>query len=341
MLVHRSRAWHDAGSRGWQVLLEEGRPSFSLIHFWPGDALSIRAREPLEVGRWVHLAATYDGSSRAAGARLFVDGREVAVEVVRDGLTRTIVGGGEGDLTIGERFRDRGFRGGEVDELAVFGRELAPLEVLRVWDEEAWSAFFARREAWSEAERAAAAEVLRARARGGTGELVALRAELGELVDGIEQIMVMRETPEPRPSYVLTRGRYDQRAERVEPGVPAALTPSGGPPAVRDRLALARWLFGPARGLVARVAANRLWSVAFGRGLVATPEDFGVQGAPPSDPGLLEYLARRAGRERLGPARAAAPDRALCHLPPGLARGPRGRGAREPHAPAPVRRGDP
>jgi len=291
VLVHRSRAWHDAGSRGWQVLLEHGRPSFSLAHFWPGDALSIRAREPLPAGRWVHLAATYDGSSRAAGARLFVDGREVAVEVVRDGLTRAIVGGGEGDVTVGERFRDRGFRAGEVDDLVLFGRELAPLEVLRVCDEEAWSAFFARRSTWSAPERAAAEEVLRARARDATGELLALRRELGQLVDGVEQIMVMRESAEPRACYRLSRGRYDQRAERVEPGVPAALDPTGSPSAVHDRLDLARWLFGPARGLVARVAANRLWSVAFGQGLVATPEDFGVQGAPPSHPELLEYLA--------------------------------------------------
>ena len=54
VVMHRSRAWTDAGSRGYELLIEEGRLKWSLIHFWPGDAISIRATAPLPLNTWVH-----------------------------------------------------------------------------------------------------------------------------------------------------------------------------------------------------------------------------------------------------------------------------------------------
>lgn len=281
VVFHRSKAWHDSGSRGYQLLLEDGRPSFSLIHFWPGNALRVRATEPVPVGEWVHVAVTYDGSSRAEGARIYVDGRAVELQVVRDSLDRKIVGGAEGHLTIGERFRDRGFRGGAVDDLAVFNRVLAPLEVLL------WADPGRRDEHIALADGAALLAVASARQADNTLEA---RRALGDAVDRITEIMTMEEMEEPRPTFVLDRGLYDQPGEQVYPGTPEAL-PGMVPGARPDRLGLAEWLFGPARGLVARVAANRLWQTAFGTGLVPSPEDFGTQGGSPIHPELLEYLA--------------------------------------------------
>ena len=91
VVVHQSRAWTDAGSRGFELTLEDGRPFFGLIHFWPGNAIAIRAREPLPLGRWSSVVVTYDGSSRAAGIGLYVDGVAVAVDVVRDHLFKDIL----------------------------------------------------------------------------------------------------------------------------------------------------------------------------------------------------------------------------------------------------------
>ncbi len=106
------------------------------------------------------------------------------------------------------------------------------------------------------------------------------------------RVMVMRERKgEPRPTHVLDRGLYDQPGEVVGPDVPAFLAPRLPDAAPRDRLALARWLVDPAHPLTARVAANRLWQMLFGTGLVATAEDFGRQGERPSHPELLDYLA--------------------------------------------------
>ena len=134
VIIHRSMAWTDAGSRGYQLLIEDGKFSVGLIHFWPGNAIGIRAAEPLSLNRWVHVAMTYDGSSRADGLALYVDGRRASCEIIRDALTKNITGGGNDQLTVGQRFRDRGFKNGLVDEIKVFNRELTPLEVAQVHD---------------------------------------------------------------------------------------------------------------------------------------------------------------------------------------------------------------
>jgi hypothetical protein len=102
--------------------------------------------------------------------------------------------------------------------------------------------------------------------------------------------MVSRDLPTPRPAHILIRGAYDKLGEAVTADVPSALPPlpAGAP---RNRMALARWLVDPANPLTARVAVNRAWQHFFGRGLVATPEDFGAQGEFPTHPELLDWLA--------------------------------------------------
>jgi hypothetical protein len=106
----------------------------------------------------------------------------------------------------------------------------------------------------------------------------------------LPRCMVSRDLPVPRAVHVLTRGRYDQPGERVAPGTPSFLPPLPAD-AAADRRALAAWLFGADHPLTARVAANRIWLRHFGRGLVATPHDFGTLGAKPSHPELLDWLA--------------------------------------------------
>jgi len=109
---------------------------------------------------------------------------------------------------------------------------------------------------------------------------------------GAETVMVMQELPEPRPTYLLRRGRYDapDKSNPLAPGIPDSLaTPDADPPT--DRLELARWLVDPANPLTARVTVNRHWQHFFGTGLVKTSENFGTQGELPSHPELLDWLA--------------------------------------------------
>ncbi len=93
-----------------------------------------------------------------------------------------------------------------------------------------------------------------------------------------------------RETHLLTKGNYLAPAEKVEPALLTAFTPAA-PAAAPDRLAAAQWLFAPENPLTARVAVNRFWSALFGTGLVETEEDFGTQGALPSHPELLDWLA--------------------------------------------------
>ncbi|WP_236622054.1 DUF1553 domain-containing protein [Novipirellula maiorica] len=288
VIFHRSRAWTDAASRGYELLIDNGRLSWSLIHFWPGNAISIRSTDVIPTNQWIHVVVSNDGSSSAAGLAIYVDGKQVETETVRDALTKNITGGGGDNIAIGERFRDNGFKHGSVDEFQVYDTMLTELEIQRL----------------SAAKRppanpiAGSNEQLRDHYLGridetvnqARSELTEARKNLCAVQDAVAEIMVMQELSEPKPSYLLERGMYDQRGEPVEPGTPGTLLdfPADAP---RNRLGLAQWLTRNDHPLTSRVAVNRLWQICFGEGIVRTPEDFGSQGAPPTHPELLDWLA--------------------------------------------------
>jgi hypothetical protein len=112
----------------------------------------------------------------------------------------------------------------------------------------------------------------------------------GRAAQAITRVMVMADMPEPRPTFLLTRGSYEKPAQKVDAAVPGVLPPLASD-ASPNRLGLARWLVAPSNPLTARVTVNRVWQRFFGTGLVKTPEDFGVQGERPSHPELLDWLA--------------------------------------------------
>ncbi|MDP7203958.1 MAG: DUF1553 domain-containing protein [Pirellulaceae bacterium] len=294
VIYHRSRAWTDAGSRGYQMLLEEGRLSASLIHFWPGNAIRVRTRAPIPLQQWLHVTMTYDGSSRAAGLKIWIDGQAAETEIVRDNLYKNISGGGGDTITIGERFRDNGFSAGLVDEFKVFDRQLTVLEISHLHDGKSLTAALAvpqedieedLREGLKQFYLATLNEPYRAQVK----VLEGVRQQQGSLQDGLTEIMTMEELEPRRQSHVLRRGAYDAPTTEVTPGTPAFLLSVKG--LSQDRLGLSRWLTSPDHPLTGRVAVNRLWQMCFGNGLVATPEDFGSQGAAPSHPRLLDWLA--------------------------------------------------
>ncbi len=124
----------------------------------------------------------------------------------------------------------------------------------------------------------------------------AISERLREIEAAVPTTMVMREMDDPRPTFVLRRGEYDQQTDEVDAAVPAVL-PAIPDDLPKDRLGLARWLVSGDHPLTARVTANRIWQRFFGRGLVATSGDFGSQGEWPSHPDLLDWLATELVRQ--------------------------------------------
>lgn len=131
-----------------------------------------------------------------------------------------------------------------------------------------------------------------------------LRRQMNELVRGKRsygKIQALWDSGPPPPSYLYRRGDYTTPGETVRPGVIAALNPPSQfrefvTPAKENvtsgyRTALARWLIQPDHPLTARVMVNRVWQHYFGRGIVATTENFGPSGSPPTHPELLDHLA--------------------------------------------------
>ena len=125
----------------------------------------------------------------------------------------------------------------------------------------------------------------------------ALRAKLADYdkqkkdIDAaIPATMISGDLPQPRDAFVLIRGAYDKKGDKVERGVPSILPPlpEGVP---NNRLGLAQWLVAPNHPLTSRVIVNRYWQQFFGTGIVKTAEDFGAQGVWPTHPELLDWLA--------------------------------------------------
>ena len=269
------------------------RMTIALASDTPASRIEIRTRERLRLGDWYHVALTYDGSGKASGLFLYIDGKLFETDVIKNTLAGPI--GTEAALRLGSKTLGLPFVG-QIDDLRLYNRTLTPEQIEQIalhYQPRVVLSGVTGKRSKEEAEEVreyfltyAAPEALRT----AHAELKTLRAERLEYEKGIPSAMVMSETAKPRETFVLARGDYRNHTEKVEPGVPAMLPPLAKD-APRTRLTLARWLVDPAHPLTARVAVNRFWQMYFGFGIVKTQEDFGVQGEPPVHPELLDWLA--------------------------------------------------
>ncbi len=287
--------------RGYDVILEGGKVASHFVHHWPDRAFKVITKQPLALNAWHHIAVTYDGSRRAAGMRIYVDGRPQELDVTTDNL---LDGPLETDkpFHIGRRSGSAPFRG-RIDEVQIYSTLLAPDEAARLANGEVLAglkeilqtAAAERTPVQRDRLRAYYLDQVDSLSRGWRKELAAIPGQLAELDKTIPVTMVMAEMTPRRTTHILKRGQYDQPGEAVEPGVVDLF--SGVSPKVGNRLELARWLTHPEHPLTARVAANRWWELLMGTGLVETVEDFGIQGALPSHPELLDWLATELVRQ--------------------------------------------
>ncbi|MCS6775464.1 MAG: DUF1553 domain-containing protein, partial [Chthonomonadaceae bacterium] len=285
--------------RGWDLYLGDGRVFAHLIHRWDDNAIRVNTRQTIPPGQWTHLCLTYDGSGKASGLKIYINGRPAELEITHDRLSGTIAVSAPTHL--GRRATSAPFVG-QIDEVYLYQRTLTPSEVALLAGRDIVLPLLAitpdRRT--PEQQQAITQFYLETQDPIYPGLLTALREARqrhAEFDASIPTTMIMKEMEKPRDTFILIRGQYDQFGEKVTPGVPASLPPlPAGAPA--NRLGLAQWLVHPSNPLVARVAVNRLWEMVFGVGLVKTAEDFGVQGERPSHPELLDWLATEFIRMR-------------------------------------------
>ncbi|HZQ94495.1 MAG TPA: DUF1553 domain-containing protein [Candidatus Sulfotelmatobacter sp.] len=290
-----ARADSRQGARGWQLRIKERKLAFALSSKAPQNAATIETKEKVLIeGRWNHIVATYSGSGKADGMKIYVDGQPQALNVVRDGLHGSVRT--SAPMTFGRMWPDADpLRQSAFQDFRFYSRELESREAARLPFEDYVSEIVRRPlSTWSEDEFKVVSDFYFDQrdetARSLAAQLPALTGELEKLSKDGDISLVSEEAPGLAYADMLTRGVYNARAGRVRPGVPHFLPPLP-PGASQDRLGLAEWTVSPANPLTARVTVNRMWQEIFGIGIVETTEDFGVMGARPSHPELLDWLA--------------------------------------------------
>jgi len=290
--------------RGWDFILDSlNRPKLRLINALPHDALIVQARQRIDVNDWSHLAFIYDGSGKADGVRIFINGKEAEIEIVRDALQRSIYPIAfnkektRTPLRIGKSYRaftgEYGIFKGLLDDIMLFERKLSSLEIMALFDKNLVAKEFSSQVRNENRMRSLLSEhhfVLHPHQ--GEKQLWQLRQEKMELFVQSAEVMIMEDRKDQQPTHVLIRGNYDHRGEPVEASTPSAILPypDSFP---KNRLGLAKWIIARENPLTARVIANRLWQQFFGKGLVESAHDFGLQGQLPTHPEVLDYLAEQ------------------------------------------------
>ncbi|TAE76683.1 MAG: DUF1553 domain-containing protein [Verrucomicrobia bacterium] len=282
--------------RGWDLYLDHGKPSCHVIDSWDKAANKVTGGQALTPGKWHHVMITFDGSiSGHQASAIYVDGVNIGATT----YPNTVGGNIETSvpLILGSRNANDSRLNGKValQDFRFYRRLLEPAEIAGLANNS-----LLRHIASLPADQRSKEQLdslfnyylahVDTPSRDLRTKLDALKTEQATLRARGSATLVMEEKKEEAFAHVLTRGVYSDKGERVTPGTPAVLPPMPAD-APKNRLGLARWLNDPANPLPARVTMNRAWYQFFGTGIVETNDDFGIMGARPSHPKLLDWLA--------------------------------------------------
>lgn len=275
--------------RGWEFGLDTAnRVAVRLNNLPPHNYLHVQSDEEIDLNQWTHLIMTYDGSLQANGISVYKNGQLMKSTILFDRLSKSMLPmkfervPDQRALSIGKSYRiytgDNGIFRGQIDELAIYNISIPESEISSVMQQS----------------QKGVAPLVSITTTDGLDELskklMALRKQKMNVYDSVPELMVMEEMTEPRKTFILNRGEYDQPTEAVKPGTVAKVMPFGDQ-YEPNRLGLSEWLFAEENPLTSRVAVNRYWQMIFGAGIVTTAHDFGNQGALPTHPELLDWLA--------------------------------------------------
>lgn len=297
VIFHKSEAERLYNFKGYHLYLKDDKLEIMMAHTAPSNAITKITKQNVPRNTWIQLTLTYDGSSKAAGFKLLLNGFEMEMETVIDQLYKDIIFHRkvEPALQIGGWWRGLGFKGGKVDDIVIYNRVLTPFEIKVLAKKANWNTIFSKNNNQLTTEdkltlkdyyfSAIDTNTIRSER-----VLQKLRTELADSMEYIDELMVMQEMSLPKKSYILQRGQYDAPGEQVFPNTPSTILPfDEGLP--KNRYGLAQWLTDNNNPLTARVEVNRLWQNLFGIGLVKTAGDFGNQGEMPGYLDLLDWLS--------------------------------------------------
>ncbi|MDO6761278.1 DUF1553 domain-containing protein [Tamlana sp. 2_MG-2023] len=306
VIFHKMNSPELHSFRGYHLKIKENKIEALLAHVYPDNAIVIESINEIPKEEWVQLTMTYDGSSKASGLAIYMNGEKLQTKTEFDNLYKDIVFHGlrlygpssprlEPGLRIGAVWRGKGIKDAVVDDLLVFNKELTEIEVLQIANRDKLDQIKQKDYTnLSDLEKEQLEQYyLSANSESYNEALKKLekdRLVLADSIDPIKQIMVMKESKHNRQTYILDRGNYDSPTDSVFPNAPEDIFPMAAD-MPKNRLGLAKWITDKDNPLTARVAVNRYWQNLFGRGLVVTSEDFGNQGELPSHPALLDWLA--------------------------------------------------
>jgi len=267
-----------------------------------GKGIEVISKTTIPRKQMTHIAVTYDGSRKASGVRLFIDGKESGVTVGNDSFSGTfsteeqLLIGAETESSSDKGIRDELLGNTIIDDARVYDTALTGVQI-RALHQLSTEGLLACRSDTDKREKSYLSRLYFRDHDAGYQSIAKAFTTAKAVLEGFEKykitsVSIMEEMPEPRDTFLLQRGAYDQPDETT--GLPPATLSSLLPmpdELSRDRLGLAQWLLLPEHPLTARVAVNRYWQMYFGNGLVRTPEDFGSQGQAPTHPALLDWLA--------------------------------------------------
>jgi Protein of unknown function (DUF1553)/Protein of unknown function (DUF1549)/Concanavalin A-like lectin/glucanases superfamily/Planctomycete cytochrome C len=282
--------------RGWDIWFENGKLATHIINTWPTDALKVVTKNAINPpNEFHHVFITYDGSMKAAGVKIYIDGTLQPTDVASETLKPTSSIKTPVPFKLGQRHTAERLKSLVIEDVRVYNRLLSGPEVENLAK---------ATRAISIVAKPADKRTTKEKDELFTAWLVGMDQPYKDLSASLAKVQqeenaiksrgavshVMAEKPSPAMAYILARGDYDKRKDKVTPEVPKSL-PAMPADLPKNRVGLAQWLLRPEHPLMARVTVNRFWQELHGTGLVRTSGDFGVTGELPSHPELLDWLA--------------------------------------------------
>jgi len=275
--------------RGYDLSVEKGKLVFRMVHKLPKNLVKVTTRQPFKANKWTHIMVTYNGSSRPNGVNIYIDGKSQQKTNKRFKLQDTIKN--DAPLILGNSNLAESFNNGQLQHFQLYERALNGVEVSNIAAEAKLRIGELNKDQLNEAKQYYFANISDT-TTDINSKLTASKKEINDIEARGTRTLIMDVKPNQKPTaHVLIRGEYAIKDKEVlSPNVPASL-----PPMTEDmpknRLGLAMWLTDKRNPLPARVTANRYWYYLFGTGIVETNKDFGIMGARPTHPKLLDYLA--------------------------------------------------